>query len=249
CSADTFNGVAFCNITSSTFDPKDLCAAWLAQAGHVLHNLNLEFPEERYALCDGLRYILGCSENEVLPGMLATFSTQDYYLFLEPIKITKVNGVSHFSLHDPAFFWSLDSLGSVAIKQETLILLGLPSLSVSQVTRSQNHWGDNLSQDGSYHIVSEYLKLKGFDPFGLDYARSHGYPLFKIFDNVLDGGPDETRIFDSEHKAATQFQTRSVDPHTGSNFNSEQLPEDDIIYAHSENSKPFLGNLHISLGI
>ncbi|KAF9071704.1 hypothetical protein BDP27DRAFT_1361642 [Rhodocollybia butyracea] len=209
CSFDKFGGAVRCNVTIPTFDHEYLSIAWLAQAGYVLHHLNLKHHVERY--------------------VLACFTTQDYYLFLEPIKITKVDGVSHFSLHDPAFFWSSDPS---AIKEETRILLGLSSL-VPHVWQNQGWQMWTFNQD-MYHTVSEYLKLKGFDPFGLDYARSCGYPIFKISDNVLDeldSGPNEH----------TQFRSSTIHPDTGSDSDSA----DSVIYEDSGNSEQFLGNLQL----
>ncbi|KAF9078151.1 hypothetical protein BDP27DRAFT_1202629, partial [Rhodocollybia butyracea] len=95
------------------------------------------------------------------------------YFFIEPIKITKINGVSHFSLHDPPFFWSSDSSGCFPMREETRFLLGLPLPEVSM--RGASYFTQDI-----YDAVSEYVKLKGFDPFSLDYARSQNYPIFKI---------------------------------------------------------------------
>ncbi|KAF9071345.1 hypothetical protein BDP27DRAFT_1419138 [Rhodocollybia butyracea] len=150
--------------------------------------------------------------------MLTSFSTQEYYFIIEPIKITKVNGVSHFSLHDPPFFWSSNASGSCPMKEETRTLLGLP---LPEVTMG----GKRFTQD-TYNAVSEYLKLKGFDPFSLDYARSQNYPIFKIFDDAPNQGPDEIDIFDG-------LPDLPVHPDPGSDSDSE----DDIVYEYPSNKR------------
>ncbi|KAF9063751.1 hypothetical protein BDP27DRAFT_216746 [Rhodocollybia butyracea] len=88
CSADQFKGAIHCDITVPTFDHEYFCTVWLSQAGHVLHRLNLNYPVEAYAVSHRLFYYLRCPmyQSNHLPTLLASFTTQGYYLFLEPIK-------------------------------------------------------------------------------------------------------------------------------------------------------------------
>ncbi|KAE9392645.1 hypothetical protein BT96DRAFT_944518 [Gymnopus androsaceus JB14] len=194
---DFFRSEFRCVITASTLDEESICAAWLAQAGHVLHHLDLKDAGDEY----------GSTPN--LSRMLASFTTNHRsYLFIEPIKITKVDGISHFSLQNTAFFWSFDTYGSTQMKEETRILLGLPSF------RADVGMGRGFTED-CYIVASEYLKAKGFDPFSLEYACSQGFPLFKTYGSVDSG--------ETEH---TQSVPSSVDAYTESDSESES----DITY-------------------
>ena len=91
-----------------------------------------------------------------------------------------IESVPHFSLHNPSYFWAMDPAGYVKMKEETYILLGLPMLEENVML--------GLLHNPIPKAVSDFLKLKGFDPLTLDYAHAHNLPIFNVMPNLNSCG-------------------------------------------------------------
>lgn len=106
------------------------------------------------------------------PGLMY----RNVYLFIAPIKTTKVESNVQFSFNDLPYFWSLDSTGALPMTKQTQKLLGLPSYRA--VVENGMQW--NAAE---LSAVSYYIKSKGFNPKSLDYAQAQHYPIFEALDD------------------------------------------------------------------
>ncbi|KAJ3732322.1 hypothetical protein DFJ43DRAFT_322334 [Lentinula guzmanii] len=145
----------------------DLEAAWLSQAGHILQDQTSDeyvFVGSKFKMILQAR-IPGSSS---IPNPHSTCS----YLFIAPVK---VSGSSHprFSFDKTPYFWSTDPSGAHRMSQQTQGFLGLPSFEIGIYEGRQ--WSDI-----EHRAISRNLKYKGFNPLGLDYARTRGYVSFEV---------------------------------------------------------------------
>ncbi|KAJ3760179.1 hypothetical protein EV360DRAFT_68896 [Lentinula raphanica] len=150
-------------------------AAWLSQAGRILQKKNAN----NYELFSNFSAVFLDSKIKLILQISHAGSWSIHnqgppsaYLFIAPVQI---KGTTHpcFAFHKTPYFWSMDPSGTDRLSKHTQELLGLPSFEIGIFEGRQ--WSDI-----EYDAVSRYLKFKGLDPLGLDYARTRGYASFEV---------------------------------------------------------------------
>ncbi|KAL0572615.1 hypothetical protein V5O48_009346 [Marasmius crinis-equi] len=98
------------------------------------------------------------------------------YLFIRPPALAKVDDMWSipFPPSQPIFYWSSDSLGTVVIPEENWANYGIPEIDLKA-------WIGSFWFTWQYYAVREYLQLKHFPSDGVEYARSHGYPILSRY--------------------------------------------------------------------
>ncbi|KAJ6522066.1 hypothetical protein B0H19DRAFT_1386735 [Mycena capillaripes] len=142
---------------------------WLSQANHIFSRLQITSNFDDYALIEGIRF-------EIVISAIVE-DTPSGFLFLCPTEDFRI-GPSSFRWPECPAYWSLDPLGIERLTAEEATELGFPSL------RLDTRLGVNSWDASVYDGLRRLHKAKGFDPDSQDVARSLGYPLWQLFNEV-----------------------------------------------------------------
>ncbi|KAJ6555758.1 hypothetical protein B0H19DRAFT_135973 [Mycena capillaripes] len=142
---------------------------WLSQANHIFSRLQITSNFEDYAVTDYIWFqiVISASEEESPAGFLFLCPTEDFR-----------TGPSSFCWPECPAYWSLDPLGVERLTAEEATELGFPSFRLDTII-GRTSWDASV-----YDGLRQLHKAKGFDPDSQDVARSLGYPLFQLSNEV-----------------------------------------------------------------
>ncbi|KAJ7497807.1 hypothetical protein B0H11DRAFT_2384570, partial [Mycena galericulata] len=141
--------------------------AWLSQANHIFHRLQIKLNYEDYAtvILREIYFHLHILEPTQTPP--------NGYLFVCPTKDLRTGPTSVQWPYCPAY-WSLDPSGSECLSTDEATHLGFPSIDLETRVRT-NSYGASV-----YAGLHKFHEGKGFDPDSQDVARHLEEPLFQI---------------------------------------------------------------------
>ncbi|KAF7353140.1 hypothetical protein MSAN_01501500 [Mycena sanguinolenta] len=147
--------------------------AWLAQANHILAELQELEHVEDYVCVDEVGFTLRIADMHHIPeGYLFVCPPQDFHTGTEP----------HATLYQwpacPAY-WSLDPSGADRLSTEDTGILGFPTIHIETLICGYS-WDCSV-----YQGLRQFHEGKGHDPESQEVARRLGYPLYEVLSDPV----------------------------------------------------------------
>ncbi|KAJ7497829.1 hypothetical protein B0H11DRAFT_2384607, partial [Mycena galericulata] len=139
--------------------------AWLSQANHIFHRLQIKSNYKDYAIIDEVYFWIQILEPTQTPP--------NGYLYVCPFKDLQTGPMSFRWPKCPAY-WSLDPSGAERLSRDEATYLGFPSIELETQVYPR-FWDASV-----YAGLHKFHEGKGFDPDSQDVARHLGHPLFQL---------------------------------------------------------------------